>query len=125
SWGEVRASHAAIASYALARLTLRSGASACPARVTGLLVDEHGDGTFAVLRFVATCPDSVTKLDVDYTLLFDVDPQHRGLLRLEHAGATRTAIFSPERSRQSFELAQIGRASRREMGGGYAEGGWW
>jgi len=109
SWGEVRASHAAIASYALARLTLRSGASACPARVTGLLVDEHGDGTFAVLRFVATCPDSVTKLDVDYTLLFDIDPQHRGLLRLEHAGATRTAIFSPERSRQSFELAQPSR----------------
>ena len=109
SWGEVRASHAAIASYALARLTLRSGASACPARVTGLLVDEHDDGTFAVLRFVATCSDSVTKLDVDYTLLFDVDPQHRGLLRLEHAGATRTAIFSPERSRQSFELAQPSR----------------
>ena len=42
-------------------------------------------------------------------MLFDVDPQHRGLLRLEHAGATRTAIFSPERGRQSFELAEVSR----------------
>ena len=99
----------AIGSYALARLTLRSGASSCPARVTGLLVDEHGDGKFALLRFLATCPDPVTRLDIDYRLLFDVDPQHRGLLRLEHAGATRTAIFSPERSRQSFELARLSR----------------
>jgi hypothetical protein len=109
SWGEVRARQASIASYALARLALRSGASSCPARVTGLLVDEHGEGTFAVLRFVATCLDPITRLDVDYTLLFDVDPQHRGLLRLEHAGAVRTAIFSPERSRQSFELGQLSR----------------
>ena len=105
SASEVNASQAGITAYALARLKLQSGTSSCPARVSGLQVNKHGDAAFAALRFVATCPDPVTRLDVDYTLLFDVDPQHRGLLRLEHAGATRTAIFSPERPRQSFELA--------------------
>ena len=105
SASEVNASEARITAYALARLKLQSGKSSCPARVIGLQVNKHGDAAFAALRFVATCPHTVTRLDVDYTLLFDVDPQHRGLLRLEHAGATRTAIFSSERTRQSFEMA--------------------
>jgi hypothetical protein len=51
----------------------------------------------------------VSSLEIDYALLFDVDPQHRGLLRLADQAATRTAIFSPERSRQRFELAETSR----------------
>ncbi len=109
TWGEVKARHPDIAAYALARLAVSSGAASCPARVTEHLVDDHSDGAYAVLRFVATCPDTIKILELDYRLLFDVDPQHRGLLRLEHAGATRTAIFSPERGRQSFETAEVSR----------------
>ena len=109
TWGEVKARHADIAAYALARLALRSGATPCPTRVTEHLVDDHSDGAYAVLRFTAICSDPITSLEVDYSLLFDVDPQHRGLLRLEHAGATRTAIFSPERGRQTFEMAELSR----------------
>ena len=59
TWGEVRARHADIAAYALARLALRSGAAPCPTRVTEHLVDDHSDGAYAVLRFVAICPDSI------------------------------------------------------------------
>jgi len=109
TWGEVKARHPDIAAYALARLALSSGAASCPARVTEHLVDDHSDGAYAVLRFVATCPDTIRNLELEYRLLFDVDPQHRGLLRMEHAGATRTAIFSPERGRQSFETAEVSR----------------
>src|SRR5438094_10608318 len=36
------------------------------------------------------------------------DPQHKGLLRLEAGGATRTAIFNPEAARQTFKLSQPG-----------------
>jgi hypothetical protein len=109
TWGEVRARHADIAAYALARLAVRSGEGPCPARVTGHLVDDHSDGAYSVLRFVATCPAAIANLALDYSLLFDVDPQHRGLVRLEHAGATRAAIFSPERGRQSFAVAELPR----------------
>ena len=109
TWGEVRARHAEIAAYALSRLTLRSASAPCPARATEHLVDHHSDGAYAVLRFVALCPDTVSSLEIDYALLFDVDPQHRGLLRLTDRATTRTAIFSPERSRQRFELAEPSR----------------
>ena len=109
TWGELRAHHADVAAYALSRLTLRSGTAPCAARAIGHLVDHHSDGAYAVLRFVAECPEAVSDLEIDYALLFDVDPQHRGLLRLADQAATRTAIFSPERSRQRFERAEASR----------------
>src|SRR2546429_1283833 len=59
------------------------------------------------MRFAATCPEEVATLEISYSLFADLDPQHRGLLRLEHGAATRTAIFGPERATQTFELAKI------------------
>jgi hypothetical protein len=107
TWGEVKAHHADIAAYALARLKLRSGTADCLPRATEFLVDDHSDGAYSVMRFAATCPEEVTTLEISYSLFADLDPQHRGLLRLEHGVATRTAIFGPERSTQAFELAEI------------------
>src|SRR5882757_8639133 len=56
TWGEVKAHHADIAAYALARLKLRSGDADCPAHATEFLVDDHSDGAYSVMRFAATCP---------------------------------------------------------------------
>jgi hypothetical protein len=107
TWGEVRAHHADIGAYALARLKLRSGGADCPARATEYLVDGHSDGAYSVMRFAASCPAEIATLEIGYSLFADLDPQHKGLLRLEHGGATRTAIFGLERAEQSFELAKI------------------
>jgi hypothetical protein len=46
-------------------------------------------------------------LTVDYRLLFDLDPQHRGLLNISYQGQTHTAIFSPDHSVQPIELATL------------------
>ena len=109
TWGELRARHAEIAAYALARLTVALDKSPCPLRATGHLVDQHSDGAYAVMRFEAQCARPGAALDVGYNLFFDLDPQHKGLLRLEYAGATRTGIFSPDAAQQSFELTQPSR----------------
>jgi hypothetical protein len=47
-----------------------------------------------------------TALEVGYNLFFDLDPQHKGLLKLVYADATRTAIFSPDAARQRFDLTR-------------------
>ena len=112
TWGEVRARHADIAAYAMARIAFALGATPCTPRVTGHLVDHHSDGAYAVLRFEADCAQGGTALDIGYNLFFDFDSQHRGLLRLTYLGATRTGIFSPEAARQQFELAQTSRAAQ-------------
>ncbi len=109
TWGEVRSRHAEIAAYALARLTATLDGTPCPLRATEHLVDLHSDGTYAVMRFEAQCAKPGAALELGYNLFFDLDPQHKGLLRLEYAGATRTAIFSPETARQRFELARPSR----------------
>ena len=109
TWGEVRSRHADIAAYALARLTATLDGAQCPLRATQHLVDLHSDGTYAVMRFEGQCANAGAALELGYNLFFDLDPQHKGLLRLEYAGATRTAIFSPETARQRFELTRPSR----------------
>jgi hypothetical protein len=106
TWGEVRARHTEIAAYAMARLALFMGGEACPARVTGHLIDDHTDGAYAVLRFKADCPKPSDALQLRYGLFFDVDPQHKGLLRLEYQGTSTAAIFSPDKASQTFSLVR-------------------
>jgi hypothetical protein len=112
TWGELRARQPAIASYALARLGLRADGATCTLRPTAHLADTHSDGAYEVLRFVADCPAHPASLEVDYRLFADLDPQHKGLLRLSTGGRTRTAVFGSGRAQQRFELAGTGRAGQ-------------
>jgi hypothetical protein len=107
TWGEVKAHRNDIAAYSLARLKLRSGGADCPIHATEFLVDDHSDGAYSVMRFEGTCPAESGAIEIGYSLFGDIDPQHKGLLRLEHGGGTRTGIFSPERAVQTFELEKI------------------
>lgn len=109
TWGELRAHRSAIFAYALARLQLEADGMVCPVHGTELLVDRHSDGAYAVLRFSAPCDHVPDRLTIGYQLLFDVDPQHRGLLRLEHREQTRSAIFAAGNSTQRFELMERSR----------------
>lgn len=107
TWGELRARHYAIAAYVLPRLKIQADGTPCPAHVSANQVDNHSDGAYAVVHFVATCAQPPATLELAYSLLFDVDPQHRGLLRLEHQGVTTTAIFSPDKAAQYFDLREV------------------
>ena len=122
TWGELRASRGAVEGYAGSRLAIASGGLVCPLRFEELLTDRHTDGAYAVLRFDARCADSPSGLDVDYALLFDLDPLHRGLLRIESGGATSTAIFGIDSARQRLALGKepVLRTLRR-----YAREGVW
>lgn len=107
TWGELRERQGVVTAYALSRLQLRADDTPCSSRVSGYLVDVHTDGAYAVLRFVAVCPRLSRVMALDYGLFFDLDPQHRGLLRLTYEGQTRTAILSPEQASQRLELAAL------------------
>jgi hypothetical protein len=96
TWREVKAKHQEIAAYALARLSIAADGVGCTPTVTEHLIDNHSDGAYEVMRFSADCLAAPEVLTINYTLFFDLDPQHRGLLRLEEQGRTHTAIFSPE-----------------------------
>jgi HupE / UreJ protein len=108
TWGELKARQSALAEYAFARLTIeaiaRGDRESCHLRSPGLLFDEHVDGGYAVLRFTADCPFRAAQLAVHYALLFELDPNHRGLLSVAAAGYTQALVLSASNRTATINL---------------------
>jgi HupE/UreJ protein len=102
TWGELKARQSAVTEYALSRLSIeavaRGDRESCPIQPRGLLFDEHVDGGYAVLRFVADCPFRPAQLVVHYALLFELDPNHRALLSVS-SGSDHQALVLADSSR--------------------------
>jgi hypothetical protein len=126
TWGEVRSRHADIAAYAGARLTVLGDNSSCPLTVGEQLIDTHTDGAYTVLPLTLRCdtPDDAApqRLSVAYALFADLDPQHRGLLKLSAHGRTRAAVLVPNEPPQQFDL---GTADRWAQFTAYVREGVW
>ncbi len=123
TWGELKAKQADVDAYVLARLALSADGRPCRLTPTEHLVDDHTDGAYAVLRFTAQCETgSYAKAEVEYSLFFDLDPTHRGLLRVEQAKDSLTGILSPERPR--MELRAGGRSKLEQFADYVREGVW-
>jgi hypothetical protein len=91
----VKAQRQAIAAHALSRLRIAADGQTCDLRVADLLASHHSDGAYAVLSLETDCPGDTAVLDIHYSLLFDVDPTHRGLVLYTRGGAASTHVLSP------------------------------
>lgn len=104
TWGELLNRKEAVVAYLFSRLHVQADGQPVVLQVEDYLVDDHSDGAYAVLRFgLAGCANP-TKIELNYQALFDLDPKHRGLFRLEHSGSTSLAVFTPEMTTQIFDL---------------------
>ena len=116
TWGEIRGRREAIAKYAFEHLRLAAvsptSRAACPTTLQQLMLDEHVDGAYAVLRFTAACPAMPQRLEIDYSLLFSFDPNHRGLLNVEAGAVSQAAVLSADSDSASFELHRANRWSQ-------------
>ena len=123
TWGELKAQQPQVDAYALARLALRADGKPCALSPTEHLVDEHSDGAYAVLRFSAQCESPAYQtVEVEYSLFFDLDPTHRGLVRVQRGADTTTAVLGPDRPR--LELRAEGRPLWRQFLDYAGEGVW-
>ena len=108
-WGEVRTREDEIDRYAAYRLGVATTAP-CALDITDHQIDRHSDGAYVVLALSGRCAER-GPLTIDYGLLFDVDAQHRGLLKLDIVdGADSqvvTAVFPAERRQQTFPLGRV------------------
>jgi hypothetical protein len=118
-WSEIDTRRAEIASYAGARLGVRAGSASCTTTMRDdAAVTEHSDGAYVVLRFETECPARIASLGVDYRLFFDLDPQHRGLLRVDAGGASVSHTVSASAPSAEIDLSaaspsrQLGRTMR-------------
>lgn len=98
TWGEVRARHADIAAFALPALALSVDGAACmPRQPVAHALDRHSDGTYAVLRFSVACPAAADRAGASYRLFADLDPTHRGIVRMQAPrAAPRTLVLAPD-----------------------------
>lgn len=107
TWGEVRSRHSEIASYALAQLAIASGNSPCEIRPGTQLVDDLSDGAYTVLPLVVTCERNVAPWTLDYSLLFDIDATHLGLVTLRGPDAPQTFALSPQNHRAELSIVPV------------------
>lgn len=99
TWGELRQQQAVLQAYALSRLTIQQANQACGLTAQGLQTDTHTDGAYAVLHYAVGCPNQTGPLKINYQLLFDIDPTHRGILLDKRPNmAASSVLFSPEKT---------------------------
>jgi hypothetical protein len=108
-WGELRARHADIVAHALPRLQASADGRPCRWLAGAQQVDRHTDGAYTVIPLTLHCEAPIRRLVLRYGLFAELDPQHRGLLQLQAAGAQRSAVFGPARAEQTFDLADADR----------------
>ena len=106
SWGEVRAAQGALTVYLRQHLQLSADQARCTLRFGALEINERVDGNYLWQPFIAECPARVQQLGVDYRLLDQEDPSHRGLLTLIANGATQSAVLGGAQKIQHFDLAR-------------------
>ncbi len=108
TWGEVRARGDDITKYATANLALTNKDKSCAlTSAAPMQLDKHSDGTYAVLSLTAACGAAITEaLQVKYSLLFDVDPSHRGLVQWLAPGEKEalSVILGTESATQKLPL---------------------
>lgn len=104
TWGEVKARREAIGAYALSRLAVSADGTACSLGSEAILIAEHSDGNYVSLVLNGRCANAPSRLAIDYSLLFELDAQHRGLLNLALGrDGAQTAIFAPDRRHLVFD----------------------
>jgi hypothetical protein len=107
TWGEVRSRADDITRYATTHLALSANDKACRWEAAGpMMLDKHSDGTYAVLSLVAKCENLANGLKARYSLLFDVDPSHRGLIQWISPDATgaQALVFGTDSAEQALQL---------------------
>ncbi|WP_394826539.1 HupE/UreJ family protein [Pendulispora albinea] len=112
TWGELRTHRAQLEAYAFAHLTVAAGDRPCQTIPGELRIVPHSDGNYAVLLFRLACDrapgaassgsTAAADIHVNYSIFFDIDPQHHGLLRFRNPEGERAAIFTAAAPSQRF-----------------------
>lgn len=104
TWGEVRSHQRELELYVISKLSLGDGTSKCSEEFAPVQINERVDGNYLWLPFTATCTSKLTQLAIDYRLMQDIDPSHRGLLTVTAWGATQTGVLGGGHGTQSIVL---------------------
>lgn len=89
TWGEARSHQHDLELYVRSKLSI----AGCSEEFAPMEVNQRVDGNYLWLPFTAACGTRPTQLQIDYRLMQDIDPSHRGLLTVTAWGATQTGVL--------------------------------
>lgn len=86
TWGELGGEAPRIADYVEHRLAISADGAPCTMRLGTAALAELSDGAYWAIPVTARCARRPAAIDIAYSLLFDIDSMHRGLVHV--AGQT-------------------------------------
>ncbi len=106
TWGELKSRRTDIAAYALEHLTLNSDGDRLRLRIVQQAIATVGGMECLQLQLEGLAPRAVRNLSVNYRLLFEMDPLHRGLVNVSSGGAHpgSTAVLGPNSPVATFSI---------------------
>ena len=93
TWGEVRAHLADIRAYALSHLSVSSAGACSLVESSAPALEQRVDGGYLVLQMHSSCAIG-PRVTIDYRLFREVDPTHRGILRIAMAAGAAPVLLS-------------------------------
>ncbi len=105
NWGELRARLPVVTAYAAGRLSARTSAGRCVLSLSPQGVVAHSDGKYVAMGLELSCPGDASAILVRYDLLFDIDAQHRGVLRYSDGDNMQPLVFS--KARRELALSHV------------------
>ncbi len=107
-WSDIDARRTQLAAWAFGRLAFTAAGAKCTLTpdTSRAALAEHSDGAYLVLGARASCPE-LRDVVLHYDLLFDIDAQHRSVVRVESS--------TPGTTSESDGSVVVATASRREL----------
>lgn len=105
TWDQLQVADRVVDDYAGRSLTFKVNDVQRPIVVTERSIKLFIDGPYAVIEFDVENHKAPYTVEIEYSAIFDKDPQHRCLYLLEGPGGDETGIFTVTNPTQRFVLA--------------------
>lgn len=103
---EVRAARPDITGLVAGGLTVSSNQGPCALTGQQWGLSRHSDGAYAAASYGIQCPNGARPTGLNYDLLFDVDPLHRGLVQWTTVAGESLAVLGPDSNRLDLNASQ-------------------
>ncbi len=106
TWGEILQKQEVLRTHLLSRLELRMAGQDCSTQFGSFMLEELNAGVFLHVPVNADCV-ATGPLQVNYSLLFDIDSSHRGILTAITGSDTHVRLFSPATPNHTVDAEDI------------------
>ena len=106
-WSELQQKEDGLKSYVTSHIALTTSGTPIPLELQELVPGNHPSGAYAVLKYAARIPTDTQEVTLRYQLLFEHDPQHRGLLTYTKNGETALRVLGPDKPVITLQLHEL------------------